>query len=66
MDEETKKELLEALMDMVSQHFYHIPNTDLVSHSFMSSDENAIEVLIKHGMAKEIRPNAYMLLWGDL
>jgi hypothetical protein len=64
--EEEKKELLESLMDMVNQHFYHIPNTDLISHSFMSSDEGAIEVLIKHGMAKEIRKNTYMLMWGDL
>jgi hypothetical protein len=66
MEEEEKKELLESLMDMVNQHFYHIPDTDLLSHSFMNSDEIAIEVLIKHGMAKEIRPNAYMLMWADL
>lgn len=63
---EDKKELLEALMEMVNQHFYHIPNTDLLSHSFISADEDAIKILIKHGMAKEIRPNAYMLMWGDL
>ena len=69
MGKEEKKEIteiLETLMDMVNQHFYHIPKTNLLSHSFMGSDENAIGVLIKHGMAKKIRPNAYMLIWKDL
>lgn len=59
--------LIEALMDMVNQHF-HRPrhdDPDVLGHMFMSANEGAIEVLLDAGMAKEV-PGGYWLLWGKL
>lgn len=58
--------LIEALMDMVGQRFYE--RDGVYSHSFMSSDEQAIEVLMQAGYAEEVEPgkNGYRLLWDKV
>jgi hypothetical protein len=39
--------LLDALMGMVNQHFHH--DTERLRHSFMSADEDAIDLLLASG-----------------
>jgi len=64
--------LLSALMDMVNQWFLRDKDTcgenDILHHSFMSCEEQAISVLIDAGMAEEVEPgkNGYRLLWSKL
>lgn len=59
--------LLDALMGMVGQ-FFHGELDGVLSHSFMSAQEAAIDVLIQAGMAVEDEPNknAYRLNWDAL
>lgn len=59
--------LLEALMDMVNQSFYHEIG-GMLSHSHMVAEEGAIAVLIEAGMAEEVEAgkNVYCLLWDKL
>ena len=45
--------LLEALMGMVNQFFYHENDSDVLSHSFMSAEEYAIDTLIESGFAQD-------------
>jgi len=79
LDEQVKRlragntALLEALMDMVNQFFYsknrsgqYDEDGDILSHSFMSAEEGAIEVLIQAGMAEEVPGKGYRLLWDKL
>jgi hypothetical protein len=73
LDAVSKVELADALMDMVNQHF-HTHNDGLLDDVALSSNELAIEVLLKAGLAKEItsiRPSGtkrrrYLLLWRNL
>lgn len=65
--------LLEALMDMVNQFFYHKNENDqsdedgeFILHAFMSAEEEAIAVLIDAGMAEEVKGKGYRLLWDKL
>lgn len=65
--------LLEALMDMVNQFFIghgadgkSDTDGEILTHSFMSAEEQAIAVLIEAGMAEEISRSSYRLLWGKL
>lgn len=57
--------LIEALMDMVNQHFTEGHSGGL-THSFMSCDEGAIEVLIEAGLAEEVVMGNYVLFWDKL
>jgi len=60
--------LISALMDMVNQFFYTDIYTDkdgILTHSFMSAEEGAIEVLIDAGMAEEV-DKGYKLLWDKI
>jgi hypothetical protein len=59
--------LLTALMDMVNQFFY-THDDEFLTHSFMSAEEHAIEVLIAAGMAEEVEVEGkgYRLLWDKL
>jgi len=57
--------LLEALMDMVFQHF-HENQEGFLNHQFISSDEAAIEVLLSAGMAEHVSGKGYRLLWDKL
>lgn len=57
--------LIEALMDMVNQHFTEGHSGGL-THSFMSCDEGAIEVLIEAGFAEEVAMGNYVLFWDKL
>jgi len=66
-------DLLEALMDMVNQFFYHKnehsqsdEDGEFISHAFMSAEEGAIAVLIDAGMAEEVKGKGYRLLWDNL
>lgn len=54
--------LLEALMNMVKQFFW---GAEVLTHSHMSSEEMAIDVLLRAGMAEKI-PGGYRLLWDKL
>lgn len=65
--------LLEALMGMVNQFFYHKNENDqsdedgeFIWHAFMSAEEEAIAVLIDAGMAEEVKGKGYRLLWDKL
>ena len=65
--------LIEALMDMVNQFFYHKgengePDEDgpILCHSFMSAEEGAISVLMHAGFAEEATDKGYRLLWDKL
>lgn len=53
------KEILEALISMVKQHFYE--DKGLYKHSFMSTDENAISLLEDYGIAEEVAPYSYKI-----
>ena len=64
--------LLEALMDMVNQFFYHKDQDggyngvgDVLSHAHMSAEEGAISVLLEAGMAAH-HQHGYVLLWPEL
>lgn len=58
-----KNEALEALSDMVLQFFTESSDDrSLLSHSFMSAEEHAINVLLKYGRAEEVRRNRYRLI----
>jgi hypothetical protein len=57
--------LLEALMDMVHQHFADTPD-GFLQHGFISSDENAIDVLLRAQMAEHVSGKGYRLLWEEL
>lgn len=60
---------MEALMDMVNQFFLHDEkDQSLIFHSFMSTEENAIDVLIRHGFAEMVgeKPLRFRLLWSKL
>lgn len=57
--------LLEALMDMVLQHLREGPD-GIFNHSFLSSDEAAIEVLVQAGMVEVVPGSGYRLLWDAL
>ena len=64
---ETEIELADALMDMVNQFFYHESDDyEVIKHSFMSAEELAIQVLLDHGLAVEVKPNRYKLNWENL
>lgn len=52
-------------MDMVNQFFYS-NDDDILTHAFMSCEENAVEVLIAAGMAEEVPQRGYRLLWDKL
>ena len=57
--------LIEAMMGMVNQHFTEGHSGGL-THSFMSCDEGAIEVLIEAGFAEEVVMGNYVLFWDKL
>ncbi len=57
--------LIEVLMDMVNQ-FFHEGKGGFLHHSFMTSEEGAIETLIEAGFAEEVGPNSYRLFWDKL
>ncbi|ADE12186.1 hypothetical protein [Sideroxydans lithotrophicus] len=63
-------ELIEALMGMVNQFFIRDSDThdqnDVLRHSFMSAEEDAIRVLIDAGFAEELELGGYRLLWEKL
>ena len=64
---ENEIEFANALMDMVYQFFYHDSDDhDVIKHSFMSAEESAIQVLLDHGLAVEVKPNRYKLNWENL
>ncbi|MBL8473818.1 MAG: hypothetical protein JNM98_18655 [Rhodocyclaceae bacterium] len=65
--------LLEAMMDLVNQFFYHKnvhgqsdEDGEFISHGFMSAEEGAIAALIDAGMAEEVNGKGYRLLWDKL
>lgn len=57
--------LLEALMDMVNQ-FFISRGDGIVTHSFMSAEEGAIDALLDADMAEEVPGVGYRLLWDKL
>lgn len=61
--------LLSALMSMVNQFFYERDEGDpvgtVLTHSYMSAEEEAIEVLLDAGMAEEVA-RGYVLSWDKL
>lgn len=58
-------ELMEALMDMVNQHCQDLRDPELVHDGALSSNEDAIFLLIERGFA-EPRGKGYRLLWDKL
>lgn len=59
--------LIDALMGMVNQYFDHAKDDpSIVSHSFMSCEEEAIDVLIDAGFAQAVGKASYRLLWDKL
>jgi hypothetical protein len=60
-------ELIDALMAMVGQFFYSDNNSmgGVLTHSHMSAEENAIEVLLAAGFAEKV-DGGYRLLWDKM
>jgi hypothetical protein len=62
--------LIEALMDMVNQFFAsrEINGEEVLYHSFMSAEEEAISILLEAGFAERVFPDreGYRLLWDKL
>jgi len=65
--------LLDALMGMVDEFFVHhgasgAPDEDgeILTHSYMNAEEQAIDTLIAAGMAEEALGGGYRLLWEKL
>lgn len=58
--------LLGALMDMVWQFVAGDDREAVFSHTHMAAEEGAIAVLLQAGMAEEVTPGAYRLLWSAL
>ena len=56
-----------ALMSMVNQ-FFMTEEDGTISHSFMSAEEEAIDVLLDLGLAEEVTPGKvfYRLRWDKL
>ena len=65
------KRILESLMDMVNQNFYHPGNVryngrDVIQHNHVAAHEETIDLLIELGLAEEFLPRKYILLWDKL
>lgn len=58
--------LISALMSMVGQFFYDNHGDEVLTHSYMSAEEEAIDVLLKAGFAEEVEGGGYRLLWEKL
>lgn len=63
MDE--NKELKIALMDMVNQFFWDKDTNGVLNHSFMSAEENAIDLLERLGLATRV-DNGWILNWNEV
>ena len=60
------REVVEALMDMVNQHCQDPRDPDVVLDGALSSNEDALFLLVEMGYAKDLGRGRYRLLWEKL